>query len=648
MSESVIGVARPRIDAPDKVTGATRYAADGRVHGLLHARLVLSTGGACADPADRAATRRSPCRASSPCSSPKTSRSRRPARTGRRSRSRARRSSSRDSRSRMVVAESEAAAEDGARGRRRRVRAARGGRRRRGGDAAGAARSPASPTRSDGRRRPRVDPRRRRTTVRRTTRTSSSPGTSSTPSRSARVTRRPLSRRATRSSPGRSGRRGYTRRTSSRRSATAWLEPNGGLVVSTSTQGTFVTQRELARAFGASAGADPRGRGAARRRVRRQVRPRGAARGRRGARARPPGACRLHARRGLPGDEPGLRAGDPMSRIGARKDGTLTAITARMIVDRGSNAGWGVEGITSLLVAGPYRWEAHDLRGYGVQTNRFTFGAYRGPGAPTAAFALETLLDELAARARPRPARAPPAKRGRRGRRRRQRESLPAMGAVEVLERIREHPLWQARDSLPDEKASGSPSATGRGATEPAAAVCRVNQDGTMTVVTSAVDMSGVEHGLRRDRRGGLRPLARPGAGRSGRHGHRSVRRRERRLQGHVHGRHGRAASGGGRAREAARGRVGGARDRSGGPRGRGRRGARGRARPTLDHGRGDRRQGAPLRRPLRADRGARRLGADARRAVGRSAPRARPRRPRDRRGRAPRATSSPRTSVGR
>ena len=43
MSEALIGVARPRIDAPDKVTGATRYAADGYVHGLLHARPILST-----------------------------------------------------------------------------------------------------------------------------------------------------------------------------------------------------------------------------------------------------------------------------------------------------------------------------------------------------------------------------------------------------------------------------------------------------------------------------------------------------------------------------------------------------------------------------------------------------------------------------
>jgi CO/xanthine dehydrogenase Mo-binding subunit len=40
---TLIGVSRPRVDAPDKVTGATRFAADGYVHGLLHARPVLAT-----------------------------------------------------------------------------------------------------------------------------------------------------------------------------------------------------------------------------------------------------------------------------------------------------------------------------------------------------------------------------------------------------------------------------------------------------------------------------------------------------------------------------------------------------------------------------------------------------------------------------
>ena len=43
MSESLIGVPRPRLDSGDKVVGATRYAGDDALAGLLHARLVLST-----------------------------------------------------------------------------------------------------------------------------------------------------------------------------------------------------------------------------------------------------------------------------------------------------------------------------------------------------------------------------------------------------------------------------------------------------------------------------------------------------------------------------------------------------------------------------------------------------------------------------
>ena len=168
-----------------------------------------------------------------------------------------------------------------------------------------------------------------------------------------------------------------------------------------------------------------------------------------------------------------------------------------MIVDRGSNAGWGVEGITSLLVAGPYRWEAHDLRGYGVQTNRFTFGAYRAPGAPTAAFALESLLDELAQKLELDPIelrlqnavvegdvgdqRQPvPDDRRRRGPRADPR--APALGAQ--------------RDSLPEGEGIGMAAGYWPGGNEPAAAVCRVDTDGTMTVVTSAADMSGVNTGF--------------------------------------------------------------------------------------------------------------------------------------------------------
>ena len=166
-----------------------------------------------------------------------------------------------------------------------------------------------------------------------------------------------------------------------------------------------------------------------------------------------------------------------------------------MIVDRGSNAGWGVEGITSLLVIGPYKWEGIDVRGYGVQTNRFTFGAYRGPGAPTAAFAVESLIDELAAQLDLDPLEL------------RRRNALvegdegitgpvPTFGAVEVIEASAAHALWAKRDSLPEDEGIGVAVGYWPGGNEPAAAVCRVNTDGSMTVVTSAVDMTGVNTGF--------------------------------------------------------------------------------------------------------------------------------------------------------
>jgi CO/xanthine dehydrogenase Mo-binding subunit len=276
---------------------------------------------------------------------------------------------------------------------------------------------------------------------------------------------------------------------------TAWLEPSGTLVVSTSTQGSFVTRRELAQAFDLPLES-----------VRVIAEPLGGAFGGKFALIEPLAvgaalALKRPVRLVLTRSED-FQATNPASaqvtrlKIGARADGTLTGIEARMIVDRGSNAGWGVEGISSLLVAGPYNWEAHDLRGYGVQTNRVTFGAYRAPGAPTAAFALESLLDQLAKELDIDPI----------GLRLRNAVSegdigvsgspFPVIGVTEVLERIREHPLWAQRDSLPENEGIGMAAGHWPGGLEPAAAVCRVNSDGTMTVVTSAADMSGVNTGF--------------------------------------------------------------------------------------------------------------------------------------------------------
>ena len=488
----VIGVARPRIDAPEKVTGATRFAGDGVVHGLLHARLVLSTEAhALIRGVDRGAALATPGVVAVLTAGDLP--------TGTTGRDRTAEPLAREEvvfagqPVALVVAETEAAAEDGAElvlvdyetldavvdveaamrpdaPLARRVEQAVEG-----GDLESIHAGVDDAGEDDG------DERLSGNVLDRVVRTSGDAA--------AQLDRSDAVVSGTFRTPW------VYQAYIEPQVCTAWLEPSGALVVSTSTQGSFVTQSELARAFALPP-----------ERIRVIAEPLGGAFGGKFALVEPLAAGAAIAlgrpvRLTLTRSED-FQATNPASaqvmevRVGARADGTLTAIQGRMIVDRGSNAGWGVEGITSLLVAGPYRWEAFDIRGYGVQTNRFTFGAYRGPGAPTAAFALESLLDELAAELGLDPVELRLRNAVREGDVGVSGNAFPVIGAVEVLERIREHPLWRERGSLPEGEGVGLAAGYWPGGNEPAAAVCRVNKDGSMTVVTSAADMSGVNTGF--------------------------------------------------------------------------------------------------------------------------------------------------------
>ena len=488
----IIGVRRPRIDAPEKVTGATRYAADGYVHGLLHARLVLATEAhALIRKVDKEAALEIPgvvavlTAADLPTATTGTDRTAEPL-----------------AREEVVfagqpvaivVAETEAAAEDGA-------------------ELVAVEVEPLDPVVDvEAAMKPGAP------LVRRVEKEMAGGDLESIHAgvdhgeegvegeQLSENVLEPVHRRSgdaaallERSDAVVSG----TFRTPwvyqaylEPQVCTTWLEPSGTLVVSTSTQGSFVTQSELARAFGLPL-----------ERIRVVAEPIGGAFGGKFALVEPLAAGATLAlgrpvRLTLTRSED-FQATNPVSaqvtelRIGARKDGTLTAIEGRMVVDRGSNAGWGVEGITSLLAAGPYRWEAYDITGYGVQTNRFTFGAYRAPGAPTAAFALESLLDELAAELELDPLELRLRNAVVEGDVGVSGNAFPVIGAVEVLERIREHPLWRERGSVPDGEGVGLAAGYWPGGNEPAAAICRVDRDGSMTVVTSAADMSGVSTGF--------------------------------------------------------------------------------------------------------------------------------------------------------
>jgi CO/xanthine dehydrogenase Mo-binding subunit len=67
------------------------------------------------------------------------------------------------------------------------------------------------------------------------------------------------------------------------------------------------------------------------------------------------------------------------------------------------------------------------------------------------------------------------------------------MGARECLERVREHPIWKDRASLPADEGVGVAIGYWPGGNEPASATCRVNSDGSLTVVTAVADMTGTE-----------------------------------------------------------------------------------------------------------------------------------------------------------
>ncbi len=183
-------------------------------------------------------------------------------------------------------------------------------------------------------------------------------------------------------------------------------------------------------------------------------------------------------------------------RLGATRDGRLRGLEARLRFETGGFAENSIEGIAAILTIGPYRWDAHEVVAYGVETNRVGTGAYRAPGATQATFALEQLIDELAGRLgidpielRRRNLVAPDDEMA---------DGTPwgGLGLGECLDRVAAHPLWRDRASLPDGEGVGIAVGAWPGSRQPAAAVCRLEADGRVTVVTGVVDISGTMTGF--------------------------------------------------------------------------------------------------------------------------------------------------------
>src|ERR1700738_2734988 len=176
-------------------------------------------------------------------------------------------------------------------------------------------------------------------------------------------------------------------------------------------------------------------------------------------------------------------------KIGATKDGTLTTLEGSMIFDAGAKGGAPV-GIGCILLGSMYRWENLQLEGVEVLTHKAGTGAYRGPGGPQAAWALESTVDEIAYSLGIDPLELRMKNAVSAGDLRADGKPWQRIGLVECLE--------QARAVYEAERAACGPGegvgvALGGwpGAIESAAAACRLNADGTLQVTLGVVDLTG-------------------------------------------------------------------------------------------------------------------------------------------------------------
>ena len=85
-------------------------------------------------------------------------------------------------------------------------------------------------------------------------------------------------------------------------------------------------------------------------------------------------------------------------KIGARKDGTFTALQVEAYMDTGAFASYGpaVSMILTETMTGSYRIPNVVVDTYVVYTNSPLSGAMRGFGSPQANFAVESMVDTMA------------------------------------------------------------------------------------------------------------------------------------------------------------------------------------------------------------------------------------------------------------
>ena len=175
-------------------------------------------------------------------------------------------------------------------------------------------------------------------------------------------------------------------------------------------------------------------------------------------------------------------------KMGVSKDGKITAAEVWMAYEAGAYAGSpvGAAGMTAIAC---YDIPNFVVEGYDVVCNKPRVAAYRAPGAPMAAFAVESVLDELARNIEMDPSDIRLANAAVEGTQASYGPKFPRIGFVETLEAIKEHPNYTAE--LGPNQGRGVAAGFWFNAGMMSSATVHVNENGTATVVTGSPDIGG-------------------------------------------------------------------------------------------------------------------------------------------------------------
>ncbi|MBM12497.1 MAG: oxidoreductase [Chloroflexi bacterium] len=176
-------------------------------------------------------------------------------------------------------------------------------------------------------------------------------------------------------------------------------------------------------------------------------------------------------------------------KLGATKEGKLISAEAELVYEAGAFPGSPV-GAGVQCMMGQYDIPNAHLVAIDVVINRPKAAAYRAPGAPASAFAMETALDELAEKLGIDPLEFRLMNSAKEGVRRVTGPMTPKVGYIETLQATKDHDHYNAKL---EGKYRGRGVASGFWGNNsgPASAVAVVNSDGSVSLTEGSPDIGG-------------------------------------------------------------------------------------------------------------------------------------------------------------